>query len=107
MASTTQYADLRLQSVDPGNRQWNAIGPERVIGCTVYPATEIVEPGVIKHIYGDQFGFGEPNRQPSERLTRLAEAWTRATSSRASMTTSATTSGSSSGAISASTRSRR
>jgi len=67
-------AGLRLESVDPGNRQWNAIGPERVIGCTVYPATEIAEPGVIKHIYGNQFGLGEPNRQPSERLTRLAAA---------------------------------
>ncbi|AZO78273.1 MULTISPECIES: 2-dehydropantoate 2-reductase [unclassified Bosea (in: a-proteobacteria)] len=70
------YADLRLRSVDPGDRQWNAIGPERVIGCTVYPATEIVEPGVVKHIYGDQFGLGEPNRRESERLTRFADALT-------------------------------
>lgn len=68
------HAGLRLRSVDPGNRQWDAIGPERVIGCTVYPATEITEPGVIKHIYGDQFGLGEPNRQESERLTRFADA---------------------------------
>lgn len=68
------YADLRLRSVDPGDRQWNAIGPERVIGCTVYPATEITEPGVIRHIYGDQFGLGEPNRQESERLARFADA---------------------------------
>jgi 2-dehydropantoate 2-reductase len=71
-----QYAGLRLESVDPGNRQWNAIGPERVIGCTVYPATEIAEPGVIKHIYGNQFGLGEPNRAPSQRLTLLADALT-------------------------------
>lgn len=70
------HADLRLRSVDPGDRQWNAIGPERVIGCTVYPATEIVEPGVVKHIYGDQFGLGEPNRKESERLTRFADALT-------------------------------
>lgn len=68
------HADLRLRSVDPGDRQWNAIGPQRVIGCTVYPATEITEPGVIKHIYGDQFGLGEPNRQESARLTRFADA---------------------------------
>jgi 2-dehydropantoate 2-reductase len=67
-------AHLRLQSIDPGNRQWNAIGPERVIGATVYPATEIVEPGVIKHIYGNQFGLGEPDRGNSERVSRLAAA---------------------------------
>ena len=73
-----RFSSLRLQSVDPGNRQWNAIGPQRVIGATVYPATEITEPGVIKHIYGDTFGLGEPNRKPSDRLTRLADALTTA-----------------------------
>ena len=57
-----QYANRRIESVDPGGRQWNAIGPERIIGCTVYPATEIIEPGVVKHISGDKFGLGEPNR---------------------------------------------
>jgi 2-dehydropantoate 2-reductase len=68
-----QYANLRLESVDPGDRQWNAIGPERAIGCTVYPATEIAEPGVVKHIYGDKFGLGEPTRQETERVRRLSE----------------------------------
>jgi 2-dehydropantoate 2-reductase len=72
-----EFASLRLQSVDPDNRQWNAIGPERVIGATVYPATEIIEPGVIKHIYGDTFGLGEPNRKPSDRLAQFADALTR------------------------------
>lgn len=66
------YEGMRLESVDPGNRQWNAIGPERVIGATVYPATELSEPGVIRHIYGNRFGLGEPDRKPSKRLGRLA-----------------------------------
>ena len=70
-----QFANLRLQSVDPDNRQWNAIGPERVVGATVYPATEIVEPGVISHIYGDKFGLGEPNRQETARVKTLAAAF--------------------------------
>ncbi|MGO8954059.1 MAG: 2-dehydropantoate 2-reductase [Rhodomicrobium sp.] len=69
-----QYRDLRLESVDPDGRQWKAIGPERAIGCTVYPATEIVSPGVIKHIYGDRFGLGEPTGQETERVQRLAQA---------------------------------
>jgi 2-dehydropantoate 2-reductase len=55
-----QFANLQLQSVDPEGRQWRALGPERAIACTVYPATEILEPGIIKHIYGDRFGLGEP-----------------------------------------------
>ncbi|MGN8120009.1 2-dehydropantoate 2-reductase [Labrys sp. 22185] len=72
----TPHGDTRLASVDPGNRQWQAIGPERIIGCTVYPATEITEPGVVRHIYGNQFGLGEPNRTESPRVARLAEAMT-------------------------------
>ncbi len=71
-----QYANLQLQSVDPDGRQWQAIGPQRAIGCTVYPATEIVAPGVIKHIYGDRFGLGEPMRTETPRVMRLVEAFT-------------------------------
>lgn len=66
------FADLRLQSVDPENRQWDLIGPQRVIGATVYPATEIAEPGVIKHVYGNQFGLGEPDLSDSARVKQLA-----------------------------------
>jgi len=67
-----QYRDLRLGSIDPDDRQWNAIGPERAIGCVVYPATEIVAPGVIKHIYGNKFALGEPDGSSSERCERLS-----------------------------------
>jgi len=70
-----QYANLKLESVDPGGRQWNAIGPERAIGATVYAATEITEPGVIKHVYGNDFGLGEPTRKETPRLKALADAF--------------------------------
>ena len=69
-----QYSDLRLASVDPEDRQWNAIGPERAIGCVVYPAAEIAEPGVIKHTYGNKFALGEPDGSISARCERLSEA---------------------------------
>jgi 2-dehydropantoate 2-reductase len=67
-----QYASRRIESVDPGGRQWDAIGPERIIGCTVYPATEVIAPGVVKHIDGDKFGLGEPNRARTERTEKLS-----------------------------------
>lgn len=70
-----QYANLQLESVDPRGRQWKAIGPERAIGCTVYPAAEIVAPGVVKHIYGDRYGFGEPTRKETDRLKLLVTAF--------------------------------
>src|SRR5262245_16405511 len=69
---TGGFADARLRSVDPDDRQWKALGPERAIGCVVYPATEIAEPGVVRHIYGDKFALGEPAGSVSERCVRLA-----------------------------------
>jgi 2-dehydropantoate 2-reductase len=30
-----------------------------VIGCVVYPASELVAPGVVRHIEGDRFPLGE------------------------------------------------
>jgi 2-dehydropantoate 2-reductase len=69
---------LRLESVDAGERQWRAIGPERAIGCVVYPATEITEPGVIHHVYGDKFALGEPDGRKTARAERLGDALTRA-----------------------------
>ena len=67
------FENIRLQSVDPGNRQWNAIGPERAIGCVVYPATDIVSPGVVRHTYGDKFSLGEPDGSISERCRVLSQ----------------------------------
>lgn len=61
-----------LETVDPGAAQWNRLGPERAIGCVVYPATEVVEPGVVKHVYGDKFPLGEPDGSKSERIEALS-----------------------------------
>ena len=67
------WENHRLKSVDPGNRQWEEIGPERVIGCVVYPACEISEPGVIRHIEGNRFTLGEPGGEKSERCLQLSK----------------------------------
>ena len=64
----------RLESVDPGGKQWAAFGPQRAIGCIVYPATEVVEPGIIQHLYGDKFPIGEPNGQKTARAEAFSEA---------------------------------
>ncbi len=69
-----KWEGLRLESVDPGGRQWDGIGPERAIGCVVYPATEIVEPGVIRHSSGNKFSLGEPTGGKTERIRALSRA---------------------------------
>ena len=68
----TALDETPLQSVDPGGRVWNEIGPERAIGCVVYPACEIAEPGLVKHIDGDRFTLGEPSMEQSERVKTLS-----------------------------------
>ena len=65
----------RLKTVDPGGVQWDAIGPERAIGCVVYPAAEIDEPGVVRLIEGDRFTLGEPSGEKTDRVTALSEAF--------------------------------
>jgi 2-dehydropantoate 2-reductase len=67
-----RFREARLNSVDPQDRQWTAIGPERAIGCVVYPATEIVEPGVVRHIYGNKFALGEPDGSLSSRCEHIS-----------------------------------
>ncbi len=64
----------RLASVDPGDAQWNGFGPDRVLGCVVYPAAEVVEPGVVKHIEGNRFSLGEPDGSKSDRALALSKA---------------------------------
>lgn len=68
------YENHKLESVDPDGKFWDAVGPERAIGFVVYPAAEIVEPGVIRHIEGDRYTMGEPDGQPSERTEKLCAA---------------------------------
>ncbi len=67
------WKDQRLESVDPGGRQWERIGPERAIGCVVYPACDVPEPGLVRHIEGDRFVLGEPSGEKTERVMALAE----------------------------------
>jgi len=64
----------RVDSVDPGGEVSRLLPPERAIGCIVYPAAEVVEPGVIEHGYGDRFTLGEPTGQRTPRVEAVAAA---------------------------------
>ena len=67
------YEGRRVEAVDPGNVQWDGIGPERTIGCVVYPACEIVEPGIVQHISGNKFTLGEPSGEKTQRIESLSQ----------------------------------
>lgn len=62
-----------LDSVDPGGRIWTAIGPERAIGAIIYPAAELLAPGVVRHVYGNRLSLGEPNGTATQRLTEICQ----------------------------------
>jgi 2-dehydropantoate 2-reductase len=68
------YRDRRVENVDPGGKLWDILPPAQAIGCVVYPAAEVTEPGVITHIYGDRFSLGEPDGTRSERAEALSKA---------------------------------
>jgi 2-dehydropantoate 2-reductase len=67
-----------VQSVDPNGAILAGIPAERVIGCVVYPASELVEPGVVHHIEGDRFPLGELDGSVSGRVTKVSEVFAKA-----------------------------
>ncbi|MGC8531684.1 MAG: 2-dehydropantoate 2-reductase [Acidiphilium sp.] len=67
------FAERRVHAVDPTGAVWAALPPAQVLGCVVYPAAEIAEPGVIAHSYGDRFVLGEPDGTRSDRAETLAK----------------------------------
>ena len=68
------HAGRRIECLDPGGVLWDNLGPERMIGCAVYPAAEVPEPGVIQHVEGDRFSLGEPSGEKTERVQALSAA---------------------------------
>jgi 2-dehydropantoate 2-reductase len=72
------YQGTRLESVDPGGAIAGHLDVARVIGSIIYPASEIVAPGVVRHIEGNRISLGELDGSESERLRRLVELFRRA-----------------------------
>jgi 2-dehydropantoate 2-reductase len=73
-AGESAFSGARVESIDPGSRQRQLLGPERAIGCVVFPATEVIAPGVIQHEHGNKFPIGEPGGDRSDRVERLQHA---------------------------------
>jgi len=68
------WRDRRVESVDPGGKLWDILPPAQTIGSVVYPAAEVIAPGVIEHTYGDRFSLGEPDGSRSSRVEALSKA---------------------------------
>jgi 2-dehydropantoate 2-reductase len=68
-----EYEGRRIEAVDPGGEIERYIDADRVVGCVVYPAGEVIAPGVIKHVEGDRYSVGELDGSQSERIKALSE----------------------------------
>ncbi|MDB5762509.1 MAG: 2-dehydropantoate 2-reductase [Herminiimonas sp.] len=67
-----------LKSVDPTGKIQKAIPAERIIGCVVYPASELVAPGVVRHIAGERFPIGELDGAETERSGKISDCFNNA-----------------------------
>jgi 2-dehydropantoate 2-reductase len=68
----------QVHSVDPDGHLSKMIPADQVIGCVVYPASELIAPGVVKHLEGDRFPVGELDGSISERVTRVSACFSNA-----------------------------
>lgn len=73
-----EYENEVVETVDPGGRIASGINPDRLLGCIAYPAAEISEPGVIRHIEGMRFPVGELDGSSSARAEAVVDLMTRA-----------------------------
>jgi len=72
------HEGMVLNSVDPGGTIATQIDPERIIGSIVYPATELLAPGVVRVKEGNRFTLGELDGSRSERIEVLSQTLMRA-----------------------------
>lgn len=73
-----KLAGSRVHSVDPTGKITDKIPADKVIGCVVYPASELIAPGVIRHIEGDRFPVGELDGSSSDRVNAVSACFTNA-----------------------------
>lgn len=67
-------AGRRLEKLDPGNRLWDTVGPERAIGGVIFCSCDVIEPGVIHaETAGPKLLLGESNGSISGRVQALAD----------------------------------
>jgi 2-dehydropantoate 2-reductase len=68
-------AGTTVRSVDPEGTLARCIPPAQIIGSVVYPASELIAPGVVRHIEGERFPVGELDGTRSERVLRVSQCF--------------------------------
>jgi 2-dehydropantoate 2-reductase len=70
-----RYKGATVKSVDPDGITDKYINVDRVIGSVVYPASEVISPGVIKVIEGNRFSLGELDGSDTASIRTISDAF--------------------------------
>ncbi len=62
-----------LETVDPGGHIAANLPVSRVIGSVIYPAAEVIAPGIIQHIEGNRISLAEIDNSVTPRLQALSD----------------------------------
>ncbi|MEX2644390.1 MAG: ketopantoate reductase family protein [Acetobacterales bacterium] len=70
------HKDRKLETLDPGGKLWDLVGPDRAVGTTINSPNEVIAPGVVHNKAKDisTFVVGEPKRSDTARVEAIAEA---------------------------------
>jgi 2-dehydropantoate 2-reductase len=68
--------DLPLRSIDPRGTVAAAIPRRHVVGCVVHFSSSVPEPGLVRHVGGNDLIVGEPDGGISERVAVVADILT-------------------------------
>lgn len=71
------WTDRRIETLDPDGSLGRNVPAERIVGAVVYPAAEVVKPGVVRHVEGNRIVVGELDDQPSARAQDVIDVLTR------------------------------
>ncbi|HUW75697.1 MAG TPA: 2-dehydropantoate 2-reductase, partial [Gallionella sp.] len=71
----SRYRGTPVKTADPDGNIAKYIPVDRVIGSVVYPASEVIRPGVIKVIEGNRFTLGEIDGNDTPSIRAISDAF--------------------------------
>jgi 2-dehydropantoate 2-reductase len=66
-----------VTSADPDGTIAQHVDSRRIIGSVVYPAAELVQPGIVRVVEGNRFTLGELDGSTTPRIQAIADAFVR------------------------------
>ena len=73
-----EYEGQPVRSADPDGIIGRSIDPARLIGSVVYPAANLIAPGVVQVVEGNRFTLGELDGSTTPRIEAIAASLVRA-----------------------------